>query len=408
MSMRFVLWILTLFATAIGIAVLARFNPGNVVLFFPPYRIDLSLNFVVLALAAAFLLLLTIVNAVRATMALPRRVAEYRATRQLRESSRALQDALRSYLEGRFGRAEKSASRASESPEYAGLAALIGARAAQRVQEPARRDQWLAAAAEDSSVRTARLMSTVELLSEDNKEAEAALAALHELNANGIRHAQALRLALKVNQNTRNWPEVLRLVRLLDKHEALHPALSRRLRDLAYESMLPKAADDAEALRKLWSTVPSSDRQSPGVAALAANAFVRAGKPQEAAAILDDALAAQWDVRLLRAYRQCAAPEGSAALLAQIEQAEHWLRERPNDAELALLLGALCQRQKLWGKAQRHLEQAVLGATERSTRQEAHLRLAQLHESLDQPEAAATHYRECALTTQPAERPRTV
>ena len=406
MSMRFVLWILTLFATAIGIAVLARFNPGNVVLFFPPYRIDLSLNFVVLALAAAFLLLLTIVNAVRATMALPRRVAEYRATRQLRESSRALQDALRCYLEGRFGRAEKSASRASESPEYAGLAALIGARAAQRVQEPARRDKWLATAAEDSSVRTARLMSTVELLSEDNKEAEAALAALHELNANGIRHAQALRLALKVNQNTRNWPEVLRLVRLLDKHEALHPALSRRLRDLAYESLLPKAADDAEALRKLWSTVPSADRQSPGVAALAANAFVRAGKPQEAAGILDDALAAQWDVRLLRAYRQCAAPEGSAALLAQIERSEHWLRERPNDAELALLLGALCQRQKLWGKAQRHLEQAVLGATERSTRQEAHLRLAQLHESLDQPEAAATHYRECALTTQPAERTR--
>ncbi len=406
--MRFVLWILTLFATAIGIAVLARFNPGNVVFFFPPYRIDLSLNFFVVVLVAAFLLLLTIVNAVRATMALPRRVAEYRATRQLRESSSALQDALRSYLEGRFGRAEKSATRASGSPEYAGLAALIGARAAQRVQEPARRDKWLAVAAEDSSVRTARLMSTVELLSEDNKEAEAALAALHELNANGIRHAQALRLALKVNQNTRNWPEVLRLVRLLDKHEALHPALSRRLRDLAYEALLPKVAGDPEALRKLWSTVPNADRLSPGVATLAANAFVTAGRTQEAAGILGDALAAQWDVRLLRAYRQCAAPEGSAALLAQIEQAEHWLRERPNDAELALLLGALCQRQKLWGKAQRHLEQAVLGATERATRQEAHLRLAQMHEALDQQEAAAMHYRECALTIQPAERPKAV
>ena len=398
--MRFFLWILTLFATAIGIAVLARFNPGNVVLFFPPYRIDMSLNFVLIVLAGLFLLLLTIVNAVRATMALPRRVAEYRAMRQLRESGRALHDALRSYLEGRFGRAEKSAARAAESPQYAGLAALIGARAAQRVHEPARRDQWLAAAAGDNSVRTARLMSMVELLAEDNNEAEAALAALHELNANGIRHAQALRLALKVNQNTRNWPEVLRLVRLLDKHQALHPTLSRRLRDLAYEALLPKVADDLEALRKLWSTVPGADRVSPAVAALAANAFVTAGRPQDAADILQQALAAQWDVRLLRAYRRCAAPEGSAALLAQIEQAEHWLRERPNDAELSLLLGALCQRQKLWGKAQRHLEQALLGAIERATRQEAHLRLAQMHEALGQPESAATHYRECALTTE--------
>ncbi len=402
--MRFFLWILTLFATAIGVAVLARFNPGNVVLFYPPYRIDVSLNFFLLALAAAFLLLLTIVNAVRATMALPRRVAEYRATRQLRESSRALQDALRSYLEGRYGRAEKSAARAAELPEHAGLAALIAARAAQRVQEPARRDKWLASAAADPSVRTARLMSTVELLSEDNKEAEAALAALHELNSNGIRHAQALRLALKVNQTTRNWAEVLRLVRLLDKHHALHPTLSRRLRDLAYEAMLPKAAEDLEALRKLWSTVPNADRHSVAVAVLAANAFVTAGRPQEAGRILEEALAVQWDVRLVRAYRNCAAPEGSAALLAQIEQAEHWLRERPNDAELSLLLGALCQRQKLWGKAQRQLEHALLGATDRATRQEAHLRLAQMHEALGQSETAAEHYRECALTTQPAGR----
>lgn len=403
--MRFFLWILMLFAAAIGIAVLTRFNQGNVVLFYPPYRVDVSLNFFILVLVAAFMLLLTIVNAVRATMALPRRVAEYRATRQVRESGRALQDALRSYLEGRFGRAEKSATRAAESPEFAGLAALIGARAAQRVQQPARRDQWLAAAAQDSSVRTARLMSTVELLSEDNKEADEALAALHELNANGIRHAQALRLALKVNQNTRNWPEVLRLVRLLDKHEALHPTLSRRLRDLAYEALLPKADDDIEALRKLWSTVPTADRLSPSVAMLAANAFVKAGRPQDAADILEQSLAQQWDVRLLWAYRQCAAPEGSAALLAQIEQAEHWLRERPNDAELSLLLGALCLRQKLWGKAQRHLEQALLGATETATRQEAHLRLAQMFEALDQPETAANHYRECALAGQPGSRP---
>ncbi len=52
------------------------------------------------------------------------------------------------------------------------------------------------------------------------------------------------------------------------------------------------------------------------------------------------------------------------------------------------------------GKAQRHLEQAVLGASDRITLQEAHLRLAQMYEVLGQPEAAATHFRLCALTTQ--------
>ncbi len=398
--MRFFLWLLTLFAAAIGLAVLARFNPGNVVFFYPPYRVDLSLNFFIVAMVVLFALMFVIISTVRTTLAMPGRVEQYRATRQLRESGRALQEALKAYLEGRFGRAEKSATRASLAPEYAGLAALIGARSAHRLQQNRRRDEWLTAAGDYSALRTARLMTTVELLAEDNRQIDEALAAISELNSHGIKHAQALRLALRVQQSARNWPEVLRLVRLLDKHNALHPTLSRRLRDMSYEALLPKAAEDLESLKKLWATVPAADRLSAGVAAVAANAFMKVGRQQEAADIIEKALAVQWDARLLRAYRNCAAPEGSATLLAQIENGEHWARERPNDPELLLVLGALCLKQKLWGKAQRHLEEAMAGTAERGIAQEAHLRLAQMHEALNQPEAAAVHYRHCALTTQ--------
>ena len=398
--MRFFLWLLTLFAAAIGLAVLARFNPGNVVFFYPPYRVDLSLNFFIITMVVLFALMFVIISTVRTTLAMPRRVEQYRATRQLRESGRALQEALKAYLEGRFGRAEKSATRASLAPEYAGLAALIGARSAHRLQQNRRRDEWLTAAGDYSALRTARLMTTVELLAEDNRQIDEALAAISELNSHGIKHAQALRLALRVQQSARNWPELLRLVRLLDKHNALHPTLSRRLRDMSYEALLPKAAEDMESLKKLWAAVPAADRLSAGVAAVAANAFMKVGRQQEAADIIEKALAVQWDARLLRAYRNCAAPEGSATLLAQIENGEHWARERPNDPELLLVLGALCLKQKLWGKAQRHLEEAMAGTAERGIAQEAHLRLAQMHEALNQPEAAAVHYRHCALTTQ--------
>ena len=398
--MRFFLWILTLFAAAIGLAVLARFNPGNVVFFYPPYRVDVSLNFFIIVTVALFALLFVIVGTVRTTLAMPRRVEQYRATRQLRESGRALQESLKAYLEGRFGRAEKSATRASLAPEYAGLAALIGARSAHRLQQNRRRDEWLEAAKSDTGLRTARLMTTVDLLADDTRQIDEALAAISELNSHGIKHAQALRLALRVHQSARNWPEVLRLVRLLDKHDALHPTLSRRLRDMAYEALLPAAAEDPESLRKLWASVASADRLSPGVAAAAADAFMKIGRQQEAADIIEKALAVQWDARLLRAYRHCAAPEGSATLLAQIEHGEHWARERPNDADLALVLGVLCLKQKLWGKAQRYLEQALTDSTNRAIAQEAHLYLAQMHEALNQAESAATHYRQCALTTQ--------
>ena len=185
--MRLLLWLVALMAAAIGIAVTARFNPGNVVLFYPPHRIDLSLNFFVVLEVLLFLLLYAVLRAVNATTAMPRRVAAYRQRKRERDANKGLRDALKALFEGRFGHAEKAATRAGELPENAGLAALIGARAAHRMQEPARRDNWLAITANDASLKAARLMTSLELLVDDHQP-QAALEAVAELNASGTRH----------------------------------------------------------------------------------------------------------------------------------------------------------------------------------------------------------------------------
>ena len=396
--MRLFLWLLSLFAAAIGLAVAARFNPGNVVLFYPPYRIDLSLNlFLVLALLL-FVVLYFILGAIRVTREMPVRVAAYRKEKREREGNRALRDALKALFEGRFGHAEKAARRAAENPDNAGLSALIGARAAHRLRQSERRDAWLARVQEDGGLRTARLMTSIELLVDEHRP-EVALDAVNELNSTGTRHIHALRLALKAHQRAGNWPEVLRLVRLLDKRNALHPALSRRLRELAYEDLLSDSSHDAESIRRVWATIPADDRIKPYIAARAARAFNSCGLHDEARAVIERALTSEWDDGLVRAYRESAAAAGSPELLAQIERCEAWAARRPGDAELALTLGALCLRQKLWGKAQRHLEQALSDASEPAMVREAHLKLAQLHEALGQQQEAAAHYRQCALAT---------
>lgn len=48
--MKWLGWALVLALLAVGLAVLAQFNHGNVVLLLPPTRIDLSLNFFLLIL----------------------------------------------------------------------------------------------------------------------------------------------------------------------------------------------------------------------------------------------------------------------------------------------------------------------------------------------------------------------
>lgn len=396
--MRIFLSLAILFAAAIGLAVGARFNAGNVVFFYPPYRIDLSLNFFILLAALLFFVLLALMSALRTTREMPQRVAAYRRDKREREGNQALRDALKAMFEGRFGHSEKAAKRAAESPANAGLSALIAARAAHRMGQAERRDAWLAVAQDEPALKTARLMTAIEL-SVDGHEPESALYAVKELNASGTRHIHALRLALKANQRAKDWPEVLRLVRLLDKRGAIHPALSRRLRELAYADLLTSQVHDAESIRRVWNTIPSADRVQPFVAIRAADAFNAKGLHDEARNVVEKALAQEWDARLVRAYGNSAGTEGSAALLSQIERCEVWARSHPTDPDLALTLGTLCLRQKLWGKAQRHLEQALSDATEADTVRDAHLKLAQLHEALGQSDQAAAHYRQCAMAT---------
>lgn len=396
--MKILFWLLTLFASAIGLAMLARFNPGNVVLFYPPYRIDLSLNFFLFAVLALFVTIYVVIRAIRMTQKLPGRVIAYRRAKRENESNKALRDSLKAYFEGRFGQAEKSATRAADLPDNAGIAALVAARAAHRMRQGDRRDIWLASTEVDPTLKAARLMTALEL-QVDEHHFKQALETVEELNANGTRHIQALQWALKANQQAKNWPEVLRLVQTLDKRNALHPALSNRLREMSYDALLSDRSHDAESIRLLWNGVPAADKLKPYIAVRAAHAFSSRGLHDEARSLLERALAADWDIRLLRAYRESTAEAGSPALLSQIEHCESWLAKNPTDAELALTLGMFCLRQKLWGKAQRHLEQALSDAIEPRTVRESHLALAQLHEALDQPDQAAGHYKQCALAT---------
>lgn len=398
--MGFFIRLIILFAAAVLVALSARFNAGNVMLFYPPYRIDLSLNFFVLILLAIFVILGLLFYTIQAAKNMPERVAAYRKAKSERDGNKALRDALKAFFEGRFGHAEKAAKRLSvcsaEFPDDAALAALIGARAAHNMSQFDRRDVWLASIENNPQYKVARLVSSVELLVDSHQPGQA-LESVKELNANGTRHIHVLRWALKANQQAQQWAEVLRLVKALDKYRALHPALSVRLRELAYKDLLADHGHDAESIHRLWHSIPVEDRLKPYVAVLAARTMVAQGLIDEARNLLEKALHTEWDTRLIVAYRETAASEGSAALLTQIEHCESWLITHPTDPELALTMGVLCLNQKLWGKAERNLERALTYAIDEDCRREANLKLAQLNEQLGMQEKAAEYYRACAM-----------
>jgi HemY protein len=384
---RWMVWLLVAFAAAVGLALLMRFNHGNVAILWPPYRVEVSVNLALVLLAAGFVALhLVLVGTARA-LRLPRRVREYRARRQQDQAVGALRDSVLAFFEGRLARVERFAQVAQANPSTAGPAALIAARSAQRMQETARRDRWLADAQADPGTANALLMTQAELAVEDRRTQEA-LEIVERLHAKGARHIVSLRTALRAYEQAERWDEVLRTLRLVEKRDALHPAAVRRLRDRAYGELVVRKAGDAAGLRELWRSLRTDERALPELAAQTALALAEAGAVDDGRKIVEQALDAGWDDAPADAYARIA----GLPLRDRLERLEGWRRRYGDEPGLLLALGRVCASERLWGKAEEYLRLAVKGRPTVAT----HAALGELYEGLGRKEEAGEQFRAAA------------
>ena len=107
--MRAALWFLALFGVAVASALFAGNNQGTVTLFWPPYRIDLSLNLVLALLALGFVTLYAALRGLSVLLALPQQTRRRRLHQRERAMHGAMLDAVVQLLAGRFLRARKVA-----------------------------------------------------------------------------------------------------------------------------------------------------------------------------------------------------------------------------------------------------------------------------------------------------------
>ena len=109
MAIRGLIWLALLFVIAVALATVGRFDTGQVLLVYPPYRVDVSLNLFVVALVVLFILVYALLRIVRNIWRMPQRVAAYRARSRVAKAHAALRDAIGNLYAGRFSRAEKAA-----------------------------------------------------------------------------------------------------------------------------------------------------------------------------------------------------------------------------------------------------------------------------------------------------------
>lgn len=381
--MRWVFWILGLFAFAVALTLALRLNTGYALLVWPPYRVELSLNLALLLLAAGFAVVYLLLRFIFGALGLPAQVRDFRARRRRENARGMLLEALEAFFEGRYGRAEKAAASAMESGESPALGAVLAARAAHELRHYEQRDGYLARAEQlapgDSAMR---IIAAASMLLDQRRFQDALLA----LKALPEKHTAALRLELKAQQQAGNWEQTLPLVDQLERRGVFDATQAGQLRHYAHAENLKRQALDRRALEECWQKIPAREKRDANVAAAAAQCFTALGGCAQANQIIEQALEAEWNSDLVALYAECAGLDA----VRQIERAENWLKTNPRDAVLLLVLGTLCTQQQLWGKAQSYLEASLSVEPTYS----AHLALAQLHEGLGNPDAARRHYRE--------------
>ncbi len=429
--MRAALWFLFLFAVAVALSLFLGVNQSVVTLFWPPYRVDLSLNLVILLWALSFAALYATLRGTSLLAGLPQKAQRWRALQRERAIHQFLLQAMFQLSSGRYVRAQKSAQKAlvlledlSTARVDQALAShylselkcmlhLIHAESAHCLRDNSTRDQHFEQALTLS--RSLQLLSRIEPMESSqllltrwhlsDKDPQAALSSLSQLSSGASRRTIALRLRLKASRLSEQNELALDTAKLLAKHGAFSPSIAQSLLKSLIAACLSESKDEAQ-LRKIWNHLETKEKQIQGVGLLASERLmVLKGSAHLAqdwlshdkALLLNQPLdlTQEMRVRMVMFMEQVImslAPDPQD--LTSLEQA---VRQHPQVSELQYLYGQICLHHSLWGKAQQLLELFASKNVPQALKKKALIALASLMEKKADHQKAAALWRQAAL-----------
>ena len=407
---RAALWLLALFGVAVGAALFAAGNPGTVTLFWPPYRVDLSLNLVLLVLLALFVVLHLALGALDAFAGIPGQARRWRLLQKERLVQTALVDALVHLVAGRFVRARKAAeyavamhTRADAQDESHGrslrlqaMLHLIAAESAHALQDQTLRDKHFLQATElldipeVSGTQEGFFMRAARWALDDH-DAPAAAQWLERLPQGAARRTVALRLRFRVARMQGENAVALETVRLLVKHRAIAESSGASISQaLALELLL--AGQDTSQILAAWDYLDEEECKLPDVAlGMVQHWLAKGGDAAQSRQwllpvwerMLQDpkALSSSQRMRLVRTLEAGLLVPHDALDTKWVSRIEAAQRVQARDPLLQYLAAVMCVRLSLWGKAQHLLRQCIATSTDPVIKGDAQRML----ESLKQP-----------------------
>ncbi len=308
---------------------------------------------------------------------------------------RALRSTVRGLLllaEGQWRKAErlldKSAGR-SGTPLINYLAAARAAHAQGRTEQT---DQLLQKALESTpSAETAVSISQAEIQYERGQY-EQCLASLLRLQKKNPRHRWVLKTLMKVYRKLEDWQSLSELYPQLLKNKILSDEEGKELLVTLHVSILKKTQemdDDSrrEAVQAIWKKLPSELKYNNKLAEAYARSLLSCGAELVLERFLQDRLRKNWSEELVVVFGLISKGDNDHRL----KQANKWLEQYPQSANLLLTAGRLNLRNQDWDKGVDFLEQSFSKNPLATTAAE----LSRLYASMGNSAKSQEYYQHC-------------
>ncbi|OLF51197.1 heme biosynthesis protein HemY [Pseudomonas chlororaphis] len=337
-------------------------HSGYVLVAYDSFRYESSLWATLALVAVIWLVIWGIKTLVELVMASSGVVNPWSRRNRSRRVQIAIEQGQMDLAEGRWASAQRHLHRAAEAERQPLLYYLGAARAANEQGHYEECDKLLERALERQPQAELAVALSHAQLQTDRGDTEGALNTLQAMHERHPHSVQVLRQLQRLQQQRGDWSAVIRLLPELRKDKVLPANELAELERRAWGENLTLAARREEdgavglqSLNRAWQQLTAAQRQEPQLVLAYAEQLRQLGAEAEAEEVLRGALKRKYDSHLARLYGLLRGSDPAR----QLQFAEQWLKDHPNDPSLLLTLGRLCLQSSLWGKARDYLESSL-------------------------------------------------
>lgn len=386
--MRALVWIIILFAVAVGLALLVQNFSGSAHFLVNDTLYSINIISLVIGLIVLWVVCSLLLRLIRRTIGIPSFFRRFSRKRRVNQAEYLLNETGMAFFEGRYQKAQQLAEKLLNNKEAADklpLALILAAYSADEAGDETARNQFLERMKKlpkYNALPVHLLLGKSALLKEDLPQAKEHIQAALSINSH---LTQALKLDLAYAVEMEDSETVLKHAEVLYKNGALSEAEMQRYRLMAYRWHLAQAKD-AKALKRCLKKIPENLKNSV-LAVDIARQYRELSLFADVVKWIKKYYPQQQDKGLLTVLNEVFPLLSERMQNKVMKDAESWFSSGNQNAFLSFSLGEMATQKSLWGKAKGFFEAGLAKENDVG----AHLSLAKVLTEMDNDEAAKTH-----------------